>query len=106
RPQLIAGRFEGSIGAPAVNRPDPRRPVIGNAEVGVGHPERPEDVFAKVLVERLAADLLDHLARPVDAGAIDPLRARLEQERPYRVSLTRLRLEIAHRRAGETIAEP
>ena len=58
-----------------------------------------------ILVERLAADLLDNAPGPVDAGAIDPLRARLEEERTGRVVLAGARLEITNDGAGEAVAE-
>jgi hypothetical protein len=55
-------------------------------KAGVGHAERREDVLAEVGLERLAADLLDRLAGPVDVDAVLPALAGVEhQRRPQRV---------------------
>src|SRR4029077_3820462 len=73
---------------------------------GVDHPQRREDFLAEVVLERLARDLLDEAAQPVRAGAVKPSLARFELQRAYGVFLARARLEVAHSRAGEAVAEP
>jgi hypothetical protein len=57
---------------------------------GVAHPEGIEDVLADVVVERLAADMLDHLTDPVRADAVFPALARVAGQRNREASFLAL----------------
>ena len=63
-------------------------------------------LLAEVVLELLARNLLDEAAQPVRAGAVEPSLARFELQRAHRVFLALARLEVAHGRAGEAVAEP
>ncbi len=87
-------------GAEAVQRGQPRRPVVLDPEGGVGHAERAEDPLGEELVERLPGGDLDHAAEDVGGDAVVPLRARLEQQRQRRPAVARRRQVHAPGRAG------
>ena len=56
--------------------------ALGADEVGVLHPQRFEDALAQVMLERLAADVLDDLSeRGEPVVAVDPLGSRLNLDR-------------------------
>jgi hypothetical protein len=45
----------------------------------VGHAEGPEDLLLHDLAQPLSGNPFDHLASPVDIGAVLPIVARIEQ---------------------------
>src|SRR5205814_10348951 len=80
RSRLIVGRrLEAAVGATAMDRDNPRSFRLCDDEVGVGHPERIEDVLTEIGVERLPTQPLDEPADPVGARAVNPLRAGPQQ---------------------------
>ncbi len=83
-----------------------RRPPIFRLVVGrIGHPQWAEDVIAEIGLEVLARKRFDDAASPIDAGAVEPLLTRIEEQRACGIRFARTRLEIAHDRTREVVAE-
>ena len=81
---LLDGELHRHPGAVLTPHMHGRHPLLHgrrDPEGGVAHAERVEDVLLHVLPEPLPAHRLDHLAGPVDADAVVPALARIEQER-------------------------
>ena len=80
--------------------------VLRDVVEGVRHFQWGKDALAEVLFKRLAGDFLDQPSDRIGAGAVMPALARIEQQRPDRIIFAGARLEIAHDRACERVAEP
>ena len=85
---------------------EPGPPIVRRVVGRIGHPERAEDVIAEICLEVLARQRLDDATAPIDAGAVQPLLTRIEEQRARHIRFARARLEVAHDRAGEVVAEP
>src|SRR5262245_48573489 len=97
--------YDRAVGVAMVHSYEARLLVRRHVVEGVGHPQRLEDVQAEIFVERPAREGFDQPAEPVDAGAVVPALAGLEQQRTDGIILAGARLEVAQRRAGDGMAE-
>ncbi len=73
--------------------------------VSIAHPKRAEDVIAEICLEILAGQRLENAPAPVDACAVEPLLARIEEQRARDMRLARTRFEVAHDGAREVVAK-
>src|SRR4051812_36894142 len=72
--------LQRSIGLTGMNLHEPVALAGCQLEARAGHSQWREDVFVEIGPQRLAADPLDRLPRPVDVDSVFPPLARIEQE--------------------------